>query len=79
MRWLLLARVLKFRNFHRWGYEKLEKKLDRWFRDHTRMLLVRPTAAQYKISVLLCHVIVMRMEPHMLPCRIADYLLGQTL
>lgn len=35
-------------------------------------LLFRPWSAQYKITPLLCRVIVSQMEPHMLPRSIAD-------
>lgn len=74
-----IARLVKIRSFRRCVYEKLEKKLDRSFREHTRTLLVRPSAAQYKISGLLCHVIVLRMALHMLTCRIAHSLMGEEL
>lgn len=53
-------------------YEKLEKTLDRSPAARTGTLLIRPWAAQYKISALLCRVIVSRMEPHMLPRSMAD-------
>jgi hypothetical protein len=47
-------------------YEKLEKKLDRAFRDRPRTLLVRHSVAQSEISGLLCHVNVLQVEHHML-------------
>ena len=58
-----------FSNFvtsRRCVYEKLEKKPVRSFRDRPRTLLVRHSAAQSEMSGLLCHVIVLQVESHML-------------
>jgi hypothetical protein len=47
-------------------YEKLEKKLVRSFRDRPTRLLVRHFAAHSQMASLLCHVIVVTVEHHML-------------
>jgi hypothetical protein len=47
-------------------YEKLEKKPVRSFRGCPTTLLVRHSAAQSEMSGLLCHVIVVKVEHHML-------------
>ncbi|HEX8802296.1 MAG TPA: hypothetical protein VF772_26975, partial [Terriglobales bacterium] len=48
-------------------YEKLEKETVRLFPDRPRRLLVRHFVAYSEISGLLCQVIVMPVEHHMLP------------
>jgi hypothetical protein len=61
--------LLAFSNFvtsRQRVYEKLEKKPVRSFRDRPRTLLVRHSAAQSEMSGLLCHVIVLQVEHHML-------------
>lgn len=60
------AYILKFRNLSPAAYEKLEKELDRPFRDRPGTLLVRHSAARFEISGLLCRVIVHQVEHHML-------------
>ena len=63
----LAADVLEFRNLSMCVYEKLEKKFDRSFRDRPSSLLIRPAATQSENSGMLCHVIVVQVEQHMLP------------
>jgi hypothetical protein len=61
--------LLAFSNFvtsRQRVYEKLEKKPVRSFRDRPKTLLVRHFVAQSEMSSLLCRVIVVNVEHHML-------------
>jgi len=62
-----VAGILELCNPRPRVYEKMEKKLDRSFRDRPWTLLVCPSPPQSEISGLLCHVIVLSVEHHMLP------------
>jgi hypothetical protein len=64
---LLVSRILELRNLRERVYEKLEKKPAQLFRDRPRTLLSRHSAAPSEMSGLLCHVIVVNVEHHMLP------------
>jgi hypothetical protein len=48
-------------------YEKLEKQSPCPFWDRPRRLLVRHSFSSSEVLPLLCHVIVVKVEPHMLP------------
>ena len=58
-------------------YEKLEKPLLWRFCDRPRTLLVRHSFLNSEMLGLLCHVIVVKVEHHMLLLGIADYLVSR--
>ena len=63
--WLL--GVLEFRNLSPVWYEKLEKQSLWSFWGRPRRLLVRHSSSNSEMLGLLCHVIVVNVEHHMLP------------
>jgi hypothetical protein len=62
--WLL--RVLEFRSLSQFVYEKLEKQSLWPFVGRPRKLLIRTSSSNSEILGLLCHVIVVNVEHHML-------------
>jgi hypothetical protein len=63
--WLL--GVLEFHNSRQFVYEKLEKRSLWSFVDRPRRLLIRHSSSNSEMLGLLCHVIVVNVEHHMLP------------
>ena len=61
-----LLPVLDYRNLPSVCYEKREKKQIGQYRDRPRMLLVRHSVTKSEMSGLLCRVIVVKAELHML-------------
>jgi hypothetical protein len=62
----LLVRVLEFRNLSQFVYEKLENQSLWSFVGRPRKLLIRNSSSNSQISGLLCHVIVVNLEHHLL-------------
>ena len=62
-----LLGVLKFRTSRRWVYEKLEKHSPSLFWGRLKRLLACHSAARSEMLGLLCRVIVLNAEHHMLP------------
>ncbi len=63
----LLVRVLEFRNLSQFVYEKLENQSLWLFVGRPRKLSIRNSSSNSQILGLLCHVIVAKVEYHLLP------------
>ena len=64
--------VLEFRNLSQFVYEKLENQSLWSFVGRPRKLLIRHSSSNSDLLGLLCHVIVVNVEHHMLPQFLTD-------